>query len=105
MQFSRTRISEIGFPELPARIAEPPLSSTAMAGRFEATKQEKQRVPIASSVDRCVEVVEEVEAAVQAVVSDEKKRRSWSKWKRLVVIDPIRCPRDTPLNSISMTPS
>lgn len=34
-QFSRTRINEIGFPELPARMAEPPLSSTAMAGRFE----------------------------------------------------------------------
>lgn len=29
----RTRISEIGLPELPALIAEPPPSSTAMAGR------------------------------------------------------------------------
>lgn len=38
-QLSRTRINEIGFPELPARMAEPPLSSTAMAGRFGSDKR------------------------------------------------------------------
>lgn len=97
-QLSRTRISEIGFPELPARIAEPPLSSTAMAGRFEATREVRRGVSIASLADRCVELVRELEAAAQAVAKSNNKEKPLSKWKRLAVIDQIGCPRDTPLD-------
>lgn len=100
-QLSLTSINEIGFPELPARIAEPPLSSTAMAGRFEATREVRRGVSIASLADRCVELVRELEAAAQAVAKSNKKEKPLSKWKRLAVIDQIGCPRDTPSNSMT----
>jgi hypothetical protein len=77
-QFSRTRISEIGFPELPARMAEPPPSSTAMAGRLESRTKERRS---ASFANQCVKLVEEVKAAAEAVA---KKNEKEQKIKRSV---------------------